>query len=878
MKLSLWCSFASSLIIGIGWSGSATAEIVPDSTLPQPSRVTQSGNRTVITAGTRRGRNLFHSFREFATPAGETASFQRVDADIANIFARVTGNNHSHINGLIEVLQAENRISSANLFLLNPNGIIFGRNASLRMGGSFIATTADRIAFADGTEFSAVNPQSTPLLTVSVPVGLQFGNQPGSIENRSVVPVQDEAGNPIYDPLIDSSQGAVQLQGLNGTPDHTLALVGGQVTFAEKSGLVSRGGRIEIGSVLGAAQVRLTPIADGWDLSYDGIENFGDIRLFSLARLESSNAASGAIQIQGRRVSVADFARIVPVTSTQRGGAVEITASDLALIRGDVITATQGTGRAGDVNISARQLMIRGGGRVGSVTYDVGRSGDVNVNASESVIVEGVLPGSPGLVSEDLLSLLFVQSSRTGEAGAVGNLNITTNRLQVGSGGQISAATSNMSDAGNITIEADDVALTGIAVDSSGQPLFDSDFPGLPISGGLFVGTARNSGGNGGRLIIRTERLRLQDGAILQATTYGSGDAGNINVQATESVEVSGLSERTRSPARIIATSGGPTDFNRNLARTATGRGGNVNLSTSRLVVRDGGTVAVNSRNPNSAQGAGRIEIRANQIVLDRQAQVSAQTESGENARIELSEVDLLAMRRGSKISTEAGSSTGGGNAGRIDIDANFILNAPAENSDITADADQENAGRIDITAQGILGTAKRDERTFQSDITATSRAGVSGEISISTPTVDPTRGILELPSTVVDASQLIARGCQAETRSVAEQSGEFTITGRGGLPPNPTDLRGSQAVTTEWATHPQQLVSSPVEATRERFNPTGIASSSFAASSAAAPIVEAQGWIVGPNGKVNLVAQTQFLTSQSPHWGSPDCIESVRR
>ncbi|BAY83541.1 hypothetical protein NIES267_30300 [Calothrix parasitica NIES-267] len=164
--------FITSLLI-TGLALPAFSQVTSDNTTN--TTVNPNGNNFDILDGIQKGNNLFHSFKEFSIPTGGSATFNN-STDIVNIINRVTGGNISNINGLIK---AE---GNANLFLINPAGIVFGENARLDIGGSFLGSTAESILFEDGFEFSAVNPQSQPLLTVSVPLGLQMGQMSGDIK------------------------------------------------------------------------------------------------------------------------------------------------------------------------------------------------------------------------------------------------------------------------------------------------------------------------------------------------------------------------------------------------------------------------------------------------------------------------------------------------------------------------------------------------------------------------------------------------------------------------------------------------------------------------------------------------------------------------
>ncbi|NJR63863.1 MAG: hypothetical protein HC769_36945 [Cyanobacteria bacterium CRU_2_1] len=122
-------------------------------------------------------------------------------------------------------------------------------------------STANSLKFADGFEFSATNPQSTPLLSINVPIGLQYGANSGKIQVQG-----DGQGRRTTTTLIDTTN-ALRVQ-----PNQTLVLVGGDVTL-EGATLKTAGGRIELGSVAGEGLVSLTPIDQGFSLGYDAAQN-----------------------------------------------------------------------------------------------------------------------------------------------------------------------------------------------------------------------------------------------------------------------------------------------------------------------------------------------------------------------------------------------------------------------------------------------------------------------------------------------------------------------------------------------------------------------------------------------------------------------------
>ncbi len=675
------------------------AEVITDGSLG--SSTTLSGQMDIPQSlGTTAGNNLFHSFSRFNVDTGESATFTGDNA-LQNVISRVTGGQVSVIDGLLQ-----STIGNASFYFINPAGVMFGANAQIDVPAAFYVSTADTLRFGDGSQFSASNPASS-LLSVAEPTGFGFlNNQGGNI--------------------------AVQDSVLEFKPASTATLSAHNVT-----------------------------INNGWLL------NAGQLQVYATGNTATEIPVNAAVPqtLTGRIELHAGSALDV---SNETGGKINIQGGDIVVDGGSSVTAdTLGSGNAGGVSIKANSLSLLNGGRVGSDSWDTGNAGDITIDAG-TIVVDGQGGNQFTAISSNSNNEVIAN------AGNAGNVNIKANNVSVLNGGQISNDAWGSGNAGNVEInaanilvdgrgngawissnsnnelianagKAGSVSITGSSVSVLNRGQISSDAWGSGNAGAIniqageilvdgqgnnqFTGIASNTNnevlanaGNAGTVSITANKLNVLDKGQIVSDTWGSGQAGNIAINAAN-ISVDGKGNNA-----LISSS------SRNKVLGNAGNAGTVNLKANNLSVSNGGQVTTFT---SGTGNAGNINIRGNNTVINNAKIFSdANVGSAGNAgTISIANSNSITAQNGASISS---STSGAGSAGHITVTAPVInLNNASISAEASAQS-QGQTGNVTVAGSQAVYLANHGKISLKNDANIANTAKIiPTSITVSAPDID---------------------------------------------------------------------------------------------------------------------------------------------
>ncbi len=614
------CSVVCAFIAFGSFSTKVQAQIISDgslNTIVNCSGICNiTGGKTDIT-----GKNLFHSFSNFSVPILSGANFNN-SLTTENIFARVTGTNSSNINGLIQTN------GSANLFLLNPNGIIFGPGASLNINGSFVATTANVIQFGNTGNFGVNTGNNVALLTIK-PSALLFNQiNPQSIQTN--------------------------LANLQAFPNKSLLLVGGNLDI-NQSNLRSPNGHIELAAIQGTGIVQFN-------------QNSNNLSLNPI-----TNITLGNISIKTSSIDSTQYNNQIPLSS----GNIQLQGQNITLNQSQIRALTT-LGNGGNININASKLMLNNNSFIGTGTFGISPAGNITINASESIELIGNnqsgffdnFLNDPTNINSLLNSINNTILSLSNGSGKVGDIDINTGNLSIKNAATIGGISAGTGPVGNINVNAKDINIIGAENSDIKFASFGEDIPiAIPnIITGISAITAGNAQNNGDIIINTSEFKGINPGGILNMT-LGKGNTGNIIINSLNNIFLDNRS--------VIGTGSLSNDItNITNIQQNSGQVGNVKITTSQLTFNKRSGISATTFGTGNA---GNIELNINNGLLQNGATITTssglprtaninQFNSAKAGNLTINAIKQLTLQTGGVIYSQ---SSGSGNAG------NIIINTP---------------------------------------------------------------------------------------------------------------------------------------------------------------------------------------------------------
>ncbi len=797
-----------------------------------------------ITGGTRAGTNLFHSFGDFNVPNNNIANFLN-DAGLAtaNILGRVTGENLSNVFGTIQTTG----FGSANLFLMNPSGIIFGPNASLNVGGSVTFTTADYLRFADNGRFNAIPNATTDALLSTAPVAAYgfLGSNPGTITVQgSHLSVKDETG---------------------------ISLVGGNITVqsstldngtVQPARISAPGGQINLASAASGGEIEAQTLAYGQNINGESFGEFGTLHVSETSVIDASGNGGGTVIIRGGRFLM-DDSRIMANTTgpatgqlggpTGKGIDIQI-AQDLTVQNKAALITNVGPSvvvGSGGIRISADQITIRGVPAskenffnkpftgIQSDTQGAGNAGDIILRSTGDIKIVGVVNlDSFTFASGDSANIELTSmhgniqmteggreaqgSSQTMDKSSGNAGTLTASALEGDielNGASLFTLTSGSGKAGHVTVEAINLRMKASLLSSfSSGP--GEDQPGdvrVILTGNLemtsdpslvlpfrsppdsVIVTASINKAPAADITIEAKDIVLTQASSISSDSFASGPAGNLKI-VTDTLRITDGAQFSSGSRKAPNRGSLPQNV------VPVGPGGDITIEAlgpagSVLVDGVGSGIFTDAQ---VAGVAGTIDLSARTLAIQNGGAISAET-TGTDPRatggsIIVSAIDQVKMTGGASITA---SSTGPANAGSIKINAGQELDV--RNSSITTEASQAKAGNIEIRAIDLVRLVNGEIST-----SVHSGAGSGGNI-----TIDPNAVILQNNSTIF-AQAMQGRGGNimittplflADSTSLVNADSRFGLSGTVTIQSPTSNLSGTVKQLTSKPSETQALL-----------------------------------------------------------------------
>jgi filamentous hemagglutinin family protein len=657
------------------------AEVVLDGTTGAAGSLT--GPHFLIDArlGQQVGGNLFHSFERFNLGRTESATFTG-PASINNLISRVTGGQVSYIDGLLR-----STMPQADMYFLNPAGVMFGPNAKIDVPASLYVSSADYLKLGDTGRFDVTTPGNT-LLTVAPPSAFGFLNQSPariSVEGSQLV-------------LRNENKFA---RGVAFSPD-TLALVGGDLSIKDAQ-LITYGNDAYLVSVASAGEAPVEPK----DFTDNRFAAYGTLSLTDATtdryygNVDTSGPGGGAVFIRaGRFISESGWV-FADTRGDKPGRGVTIHANEFVdLKKASLVTTqvyadgaffTEATGAAGHIAITAGDIRLTGGSQLVGTSESVGRAGNITLSAQQnflmsgsdsstgpsSVLSDSYSSGNAGeiVISADQLKMdagTQMRTSTPGGLGDAGSISLKVRALEMRGGAQIAVGVGSQDNAkgtggkgGTLNVEASEAVLIngeksglfGNVFTLSGQGgMIKLNAPAVTIEKGGRIQTETLSDGHAGHIVLNVDTLTLSDGGVISTSTLkGSGEGGRVEIVANQAVLIKGES------AAITSNTGG------------SGSGGAIEVSAPIVTITTGGSIqAVTAHDGTGITGGsgtgGLLKIQARQLQLTEKGRIITNSfGEGDAGSIALILAETLQVRGGSGIMA---SSLGSGQGGNVEIQA----------------------------------------------------------------------------------------------------------------------------------------------------------------------------------------------------------------